>query len=309
MPVEYFHRPVMVREVIEALQPHSGGIYVDGTVGGGGHAFAILEKSAPDGFLYGCDLDPEAVEASKQRLSVFPGRWEIRQGSFDRLDEWIAQESCDGMVLDLGVSSNLLQDASRGFSFERDGPLDMRFNPDTEITAADVVNKFNEEELEEIFTKYGDVKQARRIVRAIVSAREITAINSTVQLAKIVEKATGRFGRIHPATQVFMALRIYVNDEYGVLERGLACGLKILKPHGRIAIITFHSGEDRIVKNFGKIKSRNYEVDETSGSPDFRKPVKPQIKVITKKPILPSPAEVRENPRARSAKLRIFEKI
>lgn len=300
----------MVKEVLEALQPRSGERYVDGTIGGAGHARAILEASAPEGFLYGCDLDPVAVETARERLAAFSGRWEIREGSFDALGEWVPQGSCCGVVLDLGVSSALLEDPERGFSFERDGRLDMRFSPKTELTAEYVVNEFSEEMLEKIFRELGDVKEARKVAREIVKVRKAGGIRSTLQLAKIVERVAGRGEKkIHPATQVFMALRIYVNDEYGTLERGLETAVKLLKPGGRLAVITFHSGEDRIVKNFGKIKSRNYEVIGEVDLPEFRTPCKPELKQCFKKPILPSVSEIRENPRARSAKLRVFEKV
>ncbi|MGC8743427.1 MAG: 16S rRNA (cytosine(1402)-N(4))-methyltransferase RsmH [Verrucomicrobiia bacterium] len=309
MPGEYIHRSVMLKEVLEALQPRSGGRYVDGTLGGGGHAFAILDASAPDGFLYGCDLDPVAVEVAKQRLSQFSGRWDIREGSFASLGEWVPASSCDGVVLDLGVSSAMLDNAERGFSFERDGRLDMRFSPKTEVTAEDVVNEFSEEMLEKIFRELGDVKDARRVAREIARERKVGRITSTIQLAKIAERVIGRGKKIHPATQVFMALRIYVNDEFGALERGLDAALKLLKPGGRLAVITFHSGEDRIVKNFGRVKSRGYTVKGEVDLPEFREPCKAELKICSKKPVLPTDSEINENPRSRSAKLRIFERI
>jgi len=306
----YIHRPVMLKEVLAALTPRSGGKYFDGTLGGAGHARAILEASAPDGFLYGCDLDPRAIEEAKRRLADFEGRWEIRQGNYDQMDKWVPEGSCDGVLLDLGVSSYLLEDAERGFSFGRDGPLDMRMNPDSGLTAADVVNNFTQEELEEIFRNLGDVEDAGKIAREIVNARRVGGIVSTLQLAKLVERVAGRCKKdIHPATQVFMALRIYVNDEYGAIKRGLEAALKILKPGGRLAVITFHSGEDRIVKNFGREKSRNYEVIGEVDLPEFRKPCEPKLKIVYRKPVVPDAGEIRENPRARSAKLRVFEKI
>jgi len=307
MPEEYIHQSVMVREVLDALKPRSGGKYVDGTVGGAGHSLAILEASAPDGFLYGCDLDPVAVRVAKTRLAAFEGRWEIRENNFDRLAEWVPAGQCDGVVLDLGISSALLEDASRGFSFERDGPLDMRFSPMTEITAADVVNNISEEELENIFRNFGDVKEARKIAREIVRVRETGEIKSTLQLAKLVQRVSRT--KEPPLPQVFMSLRIYVNDEFDVIERGLDSALKVLKPGGRLAVITFHSGEDRIVKNFGRIKSRDYEVVGEVDLPEFRRTRKPILNIVFKKPICPSEGEVRNNPRARSAKLRIFERI
>ncbi len=308
LPKEYIHQSVMVREVLEAIRPHSGGKFVDGTIGGAGHSLAILEASAPNGFLYGCDLDPVAVRVAKTRLAAFEGRWEIRENSYDRLGEWVPSGECDGVVLDLGVSSALLDDASRGFSFERDGPLDMRFSPMTKITAADVVNNFGEEELESIFRDFGDVKEARRIAREIVRVRESGEIKGTLQLAKLVQRASGRI-KESPVPQVFMSLRIYVNDEFGVIERGLDAAFELLKPGGRLAVITFHSGEDRIVKNFGRIRARDYEVIGEVDLPEFRRFRKPILKIISKKPICPSEDEVRNNPRARSAKLRIFERI
>ncbi len=308
LPKEYIHQSVMVSEVLEALKPYSGGKFVDGTIGGAGHSIAILEASSPNGFLYGCDLDPVAVRVAKTRLAAFEGRWEVRENNYDRLEEWVPRGECDGVVLDLGVSSALLEDASRGFSFERDGPLDMRFSPMTKITAADVVNNFSEEDLESIFRNFGDVKEARRIAREIVRVRESDEIKGTLQLARLVQRASGRI-KESPVPQVFMSLRIYVNDEFGVIERGLDAALELLKSGGRLAVITFHSGEDRIVKNFGRIKARDYEVIGEVDLPEFRRFRKPILKIISKKPICPSEVEVRNNPRARSAKLRIFERI
>lgn len=300
----------MLKEVIAALTPRSGGKYFDGTLGGAGHARAILEASAPDGFLYGCDLDPRAIEEARRRLAEFAGRWEIRQGNFSEMNTWVPEGSCDGILLDLGVSSALLEDPERGFSFERDGPLDMRMNPDAGLTAADVVNNFSAEELEKIFREFGDVEEARKIAVEIVNARKVGGIVGTLQLAKLVERVVGRHKKqIHPATQVFMALRIYVNDEFGSIKRGLESALKVLKPGGRLAVITFHSGEDRIVKHFGKEKSRNYEVIGEVDLPEFRKPCEPKLKIVYKKPIVPGLDEIKENPRARSARLRVFEKI
>lgn len=306
----FLHKPVMVDEVLAVLKPVSGGRYVDGTVGGGGHSEAILRASEPDGFLYGCDWDETAVEAALKRLSPFSGRFEIRRGSFEELSEWVPANSCDGVILDLGVSSPMLETAERGFSFDRDGPLDMRMDTRKELTAADVVNSFSEDELAQILREYGDVAEPRAIARAIVEQRRLSKITRTRELSDLVKRVSRRHPKnIHPATQVFMALRIYVNDELGTLRRGLENILKILKPGGRLAVITFHSGEDRVVKEFGRVMSRNYEVDGEVDLPEFRRPCEPKLRVITRKPILPAAEEIRSNPRSRSAKLRVFEKL
>ena len=219
---EFNHRPVLLAEVLEALQPRDGGRYVDGTLGGAGHALAILKASSPSGWLFGCDRDCRAVEAGRRRLGDFEGRFELQHGNFAELNHWVEPGSCDGVVLDLGVSSPQLDVAERGFSFQREGPLDMRMDASTGSTAADLVNHLAATELAEIFWKFGEEPMARRIARAIDEERSRGPFRTTVQLARLVERVSPRKGRrVHPATRVFQALRIAVNDELRSLKMGL----------------------------------------------------------------------------------------
>jgi 16S rRNA (cytosine1402-N4)-methyltransferase len=301
----------MVAEVLEALKPRANGRYADGTVGGAGHAAAILKTSSPTGWLYGCDRDGVAVETAANRLAEkFAGRFEIRRGNFSELSDWVPAESCDGVLLDLGVSSPQLDVAERGFSFQNEGPLDMRMDARQALTAADLVNTASADELAKIFWEYGDERDSRRIARAIVHDREQKKFSTTRQLAELIERISPRHGkRAHPATKIFQALRIAVNDEIGSLERGLAGALKILKPGGRLAVITFHSLEDRVVKNFGRERARDYTFAGEVDVPELRQPRTPELKIVTRKAITPGETELAENPRSRSAQLRVFEKI
>ena len=308
---EFVHQPVMLAEAVEALKPRAGGRYVDCTLGGGSHAEAILRASSPDGWLYGCDRDPAAVAAARERLKDFTGRFEIRQGNFSRLAEWIGQRSVDGALADLGVSSPQLDRPERGFSFQQDGPLDMRMDPsDQTATAADLVNGLGEAELSRLFWELGDEPESRRIARAIVQDRRQGRFETTGQLAQLIERVVPRRGsRIHPATRVFQALRMATNEEVGALKEGLAAAWQILKTHGRLALITFHSVEDKIVKEFGREKARDYIVRGEVDLPDFREDRAPEARLVTRKPITPSETELQANPRARSAKLRVIEKL
>lgn len=306
---EFSHKPVMMAEVLEALQPRSGGTYADGTLGGAGHAAAVLAASSPSGRLLGCDRDGVALEAATTRLAEFTGRIELRRGNFAGLSEWIPAGSCDGCLLDLGVSSPQLDVAERGFSFQNDGPLDMRMDTQQPVTAATLLNMESAEEIAKIFWEYGDERESRRFARAIVHDRETRPFTTTRQLAELIERLSPRGGRkAHPATRVFQALRIAVNDEIGSLNRGLEGALKILKPGGRLAVITFHSLEDRVVKWFGRERARDYTFDGED-VPELRKPRVPEIRLISRKAIMPSEAELADNPRSRSAQLRVMEKI
>ena len=292
------------------LSPCAGGRYLDGTAGLGGHAWALLNRSEPDGWLYLCDRDLEAVEAAKRRLQEFTGRYEIRHSTFDQLDGWITPETLDGALLDLGVSSMQLDNGQRGFSFSQDAPIDMRMDATQPLTAGNLINEAPVEELMRLFWDYGDEPKARRIARAIGEARERAGIVSTVVLAGIVERAVGgRKAKTHPATRVFQALRIAVNEEYQILHRGLEAVFTRLKVGGVLAIISFHSGEDRIVKNFCRRKSRAYEVVGEVDRPEFRRERDPLARVLTKKPIEAASSEVADNPRSRSAKLRVLTKL
>jgi 16S rRNA (cytosine1402-N4)-methyltransferase len=307
---EFVHKTVMMAEALDALKPKAGGRYADGTVGGAGHAEAILASSSPTGWLYGCDRDGAAVEAAQRRLAAFAGRFEIRRGNFSELAEWVPAGSCDGVLFDLGVSSPQLDVAQRGFSFQQEGPLDMRMDARQSATAADLVNGAEAEELAKIFWEFGGERDSRRFARAIVHDRELRRFETTKQLADLIERLAPRHGRkAHPATKVFQALRIVVNDEMGSLERGLEGALKILKSGGRLAVITFHSLEDRAVKDFGRARARDYTFAGGVDVPELRKPRSPDLKIVTRKAITPGEAELAANPRSRSAQLRVFEKI
>ena len=307
---EFVHQPVMLEEVLEALRPRAGGRYVDATLGGGSHAEAILRASGPDGWLYGCDRDPAALEAARERLNEFTGRFELRQGNFSKLAEWIGQRSCDGVLADLGVSSPQLDQAERGFSFQQDGPLDMRMDPGQTATAADLVNGLSEAELSRILWELGDEPEARRIARVIVQERRHGRFDRTGQLARLIERVSPRRGsRIHPATRVFQALRMATNEEVESLKSGLAAAWSLLRAGGRLAVISFHSVEDRIVKDWGREKARDYTVRGEVDLPDFREPRVPEGKLMTRKPLTAGEEELRTNPRARSAKLRVIERI
>jgi 16S rRNA (cytosine1402-N4)-methyltransferase len=261
--------------------------------------------------LYGCDRDGGAVEVAKKRLAEkFAGRFELRRGNFSELADWIPEKSCDGVVLDLGVSSPQLDTAGRGFSFQQEGPLDMRMDDRQPLTAADLVNGESAEALAKIFWEYGDERDSRRLARAMVQDRALRKFETTRQLAELIERISPRAGRkAHPATKVFQALRIAVNDEIGSLKRGLAAAVKILKPGGRLAVVTFHSLEDRVVKEFGRERTRDYTFTGAVDVPELRQPGVPDLKWVSRKAIAPGAEEVKENPRARSAQLRVLERI
>jgi 16S rRNA (cytosine1402-N4)-methyltransferase len=297
-------------EVLEALRLQPGGRYVDGTLGGGGHAASILAASSPDGWLYGCDRDGAAIEAAVRTLAGFAGRFEIRQGNYAELADWVPLGSCDGFLLDLGVSSPQLDEGSRGFSFVQDGPLDMRMDRRQAMTAASLVNGVAVDELARIFWELGGERQARRFARAIAREREHRPFETTRQLAVLIEKLEPRHGRkTHPATKVFQAIRMAVNDEIGSLRCGLAGALEILKPGGRLAVITFHSLEDRTVKEFGRTQARDYTFTGAVDVPELREPCTPALRWVQRKAISPTEVEVAANPRSRSAQLRVMEKV
>jgi 16S rRNA (cytosine1402-N4)-methyltransferase len=301
----------MAAEALNALNPRPNGRYADGTVGGAGHTERILTASSPTGWLYGCDRDGAAVEAASQRLSArFAGRFEIRRGNFADLADWVPAADCDGVILDLGVSSPQLDLAERGFSFQNEGPLDMRMDDRQTLTAADVVNGTGAEELAKIFWEYGDEHDSRRFAKAIVNDRAQKKFETTRQLADLIERLSPRHGkRAHPATKIFQALRIAVNDEIGSLKRGLEATMKILKPGGRLAVITFHSLEVRVVKEFGREKTRDYTFSGEVDVPELRTLRAPEMRWVSRKAIVPGETELNENPRSRSAQLRVLEKI
>jgi 16S rRNA (cytosine1402-N4)-methyltransferase len=308
MPVVPFqHIPVLLPEVIAALQPRAGGAYLDGTLGGGGHARAILSASDPDGRLLGIDADPAALAAAQARLAaagVDPARYTLAHGRFGDMAALAAAHGFtqfDGIVLDLGVSSHQLDTTERGFSFSSDGPLDMRLDPMSGSTAADLVNKLDEHELADLIYRYGEERMSRRIARRIVERRRERPFTRTADLAAVVASAAGRGGRerIHPATRTFQALRIAVNSELEQLEAALPQALDLLAPLGRFAVISFHSLEDRIVKLFFRAES---------GYGGSANPKPARLTIITRKPVEAGEAEVTANPRARSAKLRVAER-
>ena len=307
---DFIHEPVLLEEVLEALSPVSGGLYVDGTVGGGGHSEAILEACSPEGRLVAFDRDDWALEAAAKRLARFGNRLELHREAFAGLAKRLVKRPCDGVLLDLGVSSPQLDEAERGFSFQSDGPLDMRMDRRQPVTAEQLVNELEPEELAEIFWKLGGERKSRRIARAIVEQRSMQRLESTLQLAEVVERACPRRGaRAHPATGVFQALRMAVNDELGQVERGLEAGWSVLKPGGRMAVITFHSGEDRAVKKFSRDLARPYTVRGEVDLPELREPREPLARELSRRAIKPSEAELDRNPRSRSAQLRVLEKM
>jgi len=234
--------------------------------------------------LYGCDRDEAAVEAARRRLAEFAGRFELRQGNFAELADWVPAGRCDGVLLDLGVSSAQLDSAERGFSFQWDGPLDMRMDRRQDISAADLANTASERELAAMLWELGGERQSRRFAREIVRARQQCPFRTTKELADLIELLAPRRGqRTHPATRTFQALRIAVNDELGSLERGLAGALRLLKPGGRLAVITFHSLEDRIVKDFGRARARDYTFSGGVNVPELREPRAPELTLVTRK--------------------------
>ncbi len=300
------HQTVLYQEIIHALCPKSGGRYVDGTLGAGGHAAGLLAASEPAGLLLGLDVDPQALNLARQTLAPFGERVCIKQASYTTLPVQLASlgwDAVDGIVLDLGASSMQFNTAERGFSFLQDGPLDMRFDPSRPLTAAQIVNEWPERELADLIYRYGEEPAARRIARAIVAARPL---HSTLQLAAVIEKVNPRRGGHHPATQTFQALRIAVNGELDALQQVLPLAVQALASGGRLAVISFHSLEDRLVKEFFRRESRDCLCPP-------RQPVctcghKATILEITRRPITPSEEEIKRNPRARSAKLRVVEK-
>lgn len=288
--MESFHIPVLLEEVQHFMNPRVGGVYVDGTLGHGGHTVMLLDASAPSGRVIGIDRDARNLTTASKRIGKNKRAILVRD-DYRNLTEILHDQgidAVDGILLDVGFSSAHVDDASRGFSFQQEGPLDMRYDSDQGQTAADVVNSWSEEQLTHAFLVYGEEERARVAARMIVARRKERPFRTTTDLAEAVASALGKRGKLHPATRVFQALRIVVNDELGAIESVLPQALDSLKQGGRLCVISFHSLEDRIVKRFFKARS--------------------DITILTKRPTVPTAAEVSSNPRARSAKLRVVEK-
>jgi 16S rRNA (cytosine1402-N4)-methyltransferase len=302
------HVPVLLDEIIAGLQPQRGGYFVDCTVGLGGHAAAILERISPSGRLLGIDADPEAIKLSQDKLSDYGEAVTLVNDNFINLEAICGRyhfHPVDGILFDLGVSSLQLDTAERGFSFHLDAPLNMRFDPGQGLTASDIVNSFSEQELAKLIEKYGEERRSRRIARYIVQNRPIA---TTVELARLVEQALGgKRARIHPATRTFMALRIAVNSELQNLELALKQTINLLRPGGRLIVVSYHSLEDRIVKQFMRYAASSCLCPP--GTVICRCGHKPTLKLISRKVIKPTSLEMESNPRSRSAKLRITERL
>jgi 16S rRNA (cytosine1402-N4)-methyltransferase len=298
------HIPVLLTEVINTLDPKDGEIMVDGTFGRGGYSEAILQKA--NTYVWGVDRDPEAVFYGKELEKIYPSRFKILKGRFGNLKDLLFDQGVrqvDGIVFDLGISSPQIDEKTRGFSFEKEGPLDMRMEKEG-LTAAEVVNTLREKELADLIYKYGEERFSRRIARRIVEVRAHRPILTTRELAELVRSRVPRSkDGLDPATRTFQALRIYINDELGELERGLENAQHLLRPGGRLVVVSFHSLEDRCVKNF--LKSRSQKSSSSSRhAPPQQTCSMPFFELITRRAICPSVIECRENPRARSARLR-----
>ena len=306
-PESDYHIPVLLDEVMHFMAPDAGKVIVDGTLGGGGHSEAMLKQGAQ---VIGVDQDEQALAYAGKRLSRFDDQFTALRGNFATLPNLLAEAGIgkvDGLLVDIGVSSWQLDEAERGFSFGKEGPLDMRMDRSVEKTAADLVNQSSEDELKRIFRDYGEERAAGKLARLIVERRILQPFTKTTDLANFIESVSPRGGKIHPATRVFQALRIAVNDELGVLNAFLDHAAGLLNPGGRLAVITFHSLEDRIVKRFFKHASQpqidRKEWAEPRPNPDYC------YKLLTRRPVVASDAEIQQNKRSRSAKLRVVEKI
>ena len=309
----FAHIPVLAARTLAALAPNSGGVYIDGTLGGAGHSSLILEQSAPDGFLLGIDRDDDALQAASERLAPFDGRFTLVKGNFADMDELARQsgiDAADGVLLDIGVSSYQLDEGSRGFSYNQDAPLDMRMDRSQGLTAEQLVNEASAEELTRILYEYGEEKWAARIAEFISAERSRGRIESSGRLVEIIKKAVPAGARDkdqHPAKRTFQALRIAVNGELEALSAGLEAAIGLLRPGGRLAVITFHSLEDRIVKDC-------FRLHATDCICPPRQPVctcghKADIKLYNRKPITADDKELADNPRSRSANLRVAVKL
>lgn len=301
------HIPVLYTEVIAALAPQPNGRYLDGTVGAGGHTAGILAASAPTGRVLGLDRDPAAIAFAGSQLAEYGDRVTLVRANYADMGTVAPAHGfsqLDGILLDLGLSSRQLADSERGFSFMHEGPLDMRFNPTTGQTAADLVNTLPENELADIFWQYGEERHSRRYARLIVANRPIT---TTVALADLIASHTRQRSRIHPATRIFQALRIATNAELTAVETGLETAVTLLKPGGRLAVISFHSLEDRLVKHF--MRQRSQPPDPTRVGWEVHDNWQATLSLVSRKAIQPTANEIAQNPRSRSARLRVAEKL
>ena len=303
-PLESRHVPILTREVLEYLGCKPGGIYIDATLGGGGHAKMLLNASAPDGFLIGIDRDPDALKIARETLKDFGERVKLVRGNFSEMKRICSSEhiaKVDGILMDLGMSSNQLEQGHRGFSFRTpEDPLDMRMDGSAPLTAADILNTFPQEEIRDILFQLGEERWAAAIAREIIETRKVTPFRQVKDLVSAIKRAIpakARHRRRHMATKTFQALRIFVNQELEALKEGLHAGLSLLAPRGRMLVISFHSLEDRVVKQTFRKAEKDPGI---FGAEEFR--------ILTRKPIQPSKNETRRNPRARSAKLRAIER-
>jgi 16S rRNA (cytosine1402-N4)-methyltransferase len=299
-----YHQPVLAAEVAEWMQAAPGKRIIDGTLGGGGHSEGFLEAGAA---VVGIDRDPEALAHARQRLARFGDRFQAIEGDFGDVAGMVGGQAADGMLLDLGVSSRQFDEPSRGFSFAKEGPLDMRMGPSVQLTAADVVNGFPEEELVRIFRELGEESAARRIAGAIVRRRAERPFRTTTELAGCVQQATTRRGKHHPATKTFQAIRMTVNDELGSLRRVLGSVANVLRPGARLLVISFHSLEDRMVKRF--LRTAAAETIDRPEWPAPRPNPERNFRVLSRRGITPAADEIARNPRSRSARMRVAERL
>jgi 16S rRNA (cytosine1402-N4)-methyltransferase len=308
--MEFSHTPVLLDEVLKLLDCHPGQVIVDGTVGGGGHAYEILKRIIPGGFLIGIDRDPNALEAAQKKLEEFEGCFKLVHANFADVKEVLKSlgiDAVDGMLLDLGVSSYQLEERARGFTYMQDAPLDMRMDPTQTFSAYNVVNEYSQQELERVIREYGEERWAKRIAEFIVKSRPIGSTGELVDVIKRAIPAAARREGPHPAKRTFQAIRIEVNQELNLLPRAIESAVEVLKPGGRLCIISFHSLEDRIVKQM--FRSLSNPCTCPPDSPICICGRRPLVKVLTSKPVTPTSSEVSENPRSRSAKARCCQKL